>query len=108
LLEKKEKTKLSNIYKDRHCSLYDELLNNFPDKQFLITTHSPILVSFQYGEKHFKGYIPEKYLYDIEQYKQRRNEKCQTTRERGITFKHFLARSYIHLIHVLKKWILMI
>jgi len=92
-----------NIYKDRHTLLYDELLNNFPEKQFLITTHSAILVGFNYGDKRFAGYIPQKYLYDVEKYKG--DNECQMSlkNEKAIISKLSLENLSSFLIHILKK-----
>ena len=57
-----------HIYKDRHYLLYDQLIEKFPDKQILMTTHSAVLVGFKVGETHTAGYVPEKYLYDVDKY----------------------------------------
>lgn len=91
-----------NIYKDRHYILYDELLKNFPNKQFLITTHSAILVGFQCGNEYIKGYIPDKYLYDIERC-QNRSIQWQTLKERVIGFKPSVASRFLCWIHNLTK-----
>lgn len=93
-----------NIYKDRHTLLYDELLKNFPDKQFLITTHSPVLVGFQCGNEYIKGYIPDKYLYDIEKC-QNRSIQWQTLKERVIGFRPSAVNRFLCWIHNLMRLI---
>ena len=57
-----------HIYKDRHYMLYDQLLEKFPTKQILMTTHSAVLVGFKTKDRKIKGYIPKKYLYNIDKY----------------------------------------
>lgn len=61
-----------HIYKDRHAKLIAKILEIFPTKQFLITTHSPILVGMkdeQLGIE-IKPYLSKECLYPIEEYKQ--------------------------------------
>ena len=48
-----------HVYWKRHQILIDKLLNTFPDKQFILTTHSGVLPSS----------LPKENLYDIEEYK---------------------------------------
>jgi len=57
-----------HIYKDRHAPMIKKILEVFNDKQFFITTHSPILVGMNDENLGIviKPYLPEKYLYDIE------------------------------------------
>lgn len=48
-----------HIYFKRHAKMMDLLLEKFPDKQFIVTTHSGVLIE----------HIPQKYHYDLELYK---------------------------------------
>ncbi len=60
-----------HVYKDRHAVMVNKLITSFPDKQFFITTHSPILVGVNdpvYGID-IKPYLPEESLYPIESIK---------------------------------------
>jgi len=50
-----------HVYMQRHTKLVDKLLEHFPDKQYLATTHSAILV----GMSGIKGYLPQKNLIDV-------------------------------------------
>lgn len=54
-----------HIYFKRHRLLIDKLLKVFPDKQFIVTTHSGIIVEN----------LDDDYLYDIERYKKVEFEK---------------------------------
>ena len=54
-----------HIYSKRHKILIDKLLETFPDKQFISTTHSGVLPSI----------LPEAYVYDVEEYKIHESEK---------------------------------
>ena len=59
-----------HIYKDRHYMLYDQLLEKFPTKQILMTTHSAVLVGFKTKDRLVSGYIPKNYLYNIDKYQE--------------------------------------
>jgi len=48
-----------HIYWKRHKSMIDKLLEVFPKKQFIVTTHSGILSNI----------LPKEYMYDLEKYK---------------------------------------
>jgi len=48
-----------HIYWKRHKMLIDKLLDMFPNKQFVVTTHSGILPNI----------LDDKYIYDLEEYK---------------------------------------
>jgi len=50
-----------HIYMARHKKLVDKLLQHFPDKQFLATSHSPILV----GTEGIPAYLPPANLQDV-------------------------------------------
>ncbi len=50
-----------HIYKDRHIPMIKKLLQQFPDKQFITTTHSPILVGCQF----FEGYLKQNQKFDV-------------------------------------------
>jgi predicted ATP-binding protein involved in virulence len=54
-----------HIYMKRHAKLIDKIREHFPDKQFIVTTHSAVLV----GTNEFPGYVDKEFLYDIEDYK---------------------------------------
>lgn len=47
-----------HIYFKRHIDLINKLISTFPEKQFIVTTHSGIIVEN----------MPKKYLYDLEDY----------------------------------------
>jgi predicted ATP-binding protein involved in virulence len=49
-----------HIYFKRHSAMIDKLLECFPDKQILATTHSGVLIN----------HISPKYKYDLEKYKE--------------------------------------
>jgi predicted ATP-binding protein involved in virulence len=59
-----------HIYKDRHAAMIDELMNIFPNKQFFITTHSPILVGMEDKKLGISipSFLPQKFLYPVENY----------------------------------------
>jgi len=48
-----------HVYFKRHIQMLREILSRFPDKQFLVTTHSGVIIEF----------TNKKYQYDIEIYK---------------------------------------
>lgn len=52
-----------HIYFKRHMILVDKLKKTFPDKQFIVTTHSSVLVNE----------LPKNELYDIEKYRETEN-----------------------------------
>ena len=60
-----------HIYMDRHAKLINKLLSEFPNKQFIITTHSSVLVGVKDKSLgiNIKGYLDDSNLYDIEKYK---------------------------------------
>lgn len=62
-----------HIYKDRHAKLITKILEIFPTKQFLVTTHSPILVGMKDESLGLviPAFMPESSLYDIEKYKEK-------------------------------------
>jgi predicted ATPase len=51
-----------HIYMARHTKLVDKLLYHFPDKQFLATSHSPILVGLK-GV--IEPYLSKEHLHDV-------------------------------------------
>jgi len=59
------------VYFARHAPMIDKLLAIFPQKQFFIATHSPILVGLQDTERgiFISPYLPKEFLYPIEQVK---------------------------------------
>jgi AAA15 family ATPase/GTPase len=48
-----------HVYAKRHRQMIKKILDTFPDKQFIMTTHSSILIDS----------LPSRYLYDVEDYK---------------------------------------
>ena len=54
-----------HVYWKRHKILIDKLLNTFPEKQFIVTTHSGVLPKT----------LPTENLYDIEEYKMEEAKK---------------------------------
>ncbi|MFW6172498.1 MAG: hypothetical protein ACOC5T_02020, partial [Elusimicrobiota bacterium] len=66
-----------HIYKDRHATLIEKIVELFPDKQFFITTHSPVLVGMKDVELGITidPYLKCSSLYDLETYKQREEKK---------------------------------
>ena len=61
-----------HIYSKRHKILMNKLLEVFPDKQFIVTTHSGILPS----------YVPPEYVFDVEAY------KIEESKKLGIELKY--------------------
>ena len=51
-----------HVYMERHANLVDKIREHFPEKQFIATTHSPILV----GMKNVvKPYLAKEHLHDV-------------------------------------------
>jgi intein/homing endonuclease len=61
-----------HIYKDRHARLITKILDIFPTKQFLVTTHSPILVGMKDEAMgiNIPAFLRPEFLYNIEDYKE--------------------------------------
>ena len=59
------------VYFVRHAKMVNKLLEMFPNKQFIIATHSPILVGMDDEELkiHIPAYLPYECLYDVEKIK---------------------------------------
>ena len=57
-----------HIYKDRHAPMINKIMEVFSDKQFFITTHSPILVGMEDKELGIviEPYLKKEFLYDVE------------------------------------------
>jgi len=55
-----------HIYFQRHAKMIDKLLELFPKKQLICTTHSPILVGCE--SMGIEAYVDKNYLYGIESY----------------------------------------
>jgi len=66
-----------HIYKNRHAKTVKKILEMFPEKQFFITTHSPILVGVDDDENdiHIKPFIERENIYDIEKYRVEESER---------------------------------
>ena len=62
-----------HIYFKRHKRLVDLLIEKFPNKQFLMTTHSGILIN----------HVDEKYHYDLEEYKKKELKKFNIAYQEG-------------------------
>ena len=56
-----------HVYMERHVKMINKILSMFPDKQFLMTTHSPVLVGVQDPENNIDipPAVERKYLYNI-------------------------------------------
>jgi AAA15 family ATPase/GTPase len=57
------------IYMKRHPLVVKKLLEKFPDKQFIVTTHSPIIV----GWNGVPGCVPKEWLFNVDEYKETEN-----------------------------------
>lgn len=59
------------VYFARHAPMIDKLLEMFPDKQFFIATHSPILVGLDDPERGISvaPYLSKEFLYPIDEVK---------------------------------------
>ena len=57
-----------HIYKDRHAQMVNKLLDIFPEKQFFITTHSPVLVGMKDVELgiNIPAFLDAESLVDVE------------------------------------------
>lgn len=51
-----------HCYMERHTTMIDKLLEHFPEKQIIATTHSPVLVGLP---GRIKPYLPQKHLFDV-------------------------------------------
>jgi predicted ATP-binding protein involved in virulence len=62
-----------HIYKDRHATLINKMKEHFPDKQFFLTTHSPVLVGMSDKKLniHISPYLDREVLYNLESYKRK-------------------------------------
>jgi len=54
-----------HVYAKRHRQMLKKIMDTFPDKQFIMTTHSSVLIDS----------LPSKYIYDVEEYKIKEAEK---------------------------------
>lgn len=57
-----------HIYYERHARMISKILELFPDKQFIVTTHSAVLAGMKDDKLgiDIKPFLPAKYLYNVE------------------------------------------
>jgi len=58
-----------HVYMARHAIMIDKILELFPDRQFIATTHSPILVGCP--SMGINAYVNDEYLYNVDLIKER-------------------------------------
>ena len=66
-----------HVYMERHVKMINKILSMFPNKQFIMTTHSPVLVGVQDHENNIDitPAVEGKYLYNILDYRMQEIKK---------------------------------
>jgi predicted ATPase len=61
-----------HVYMARHAKMLRTILKTFPKKQFIATTHSPILVGVDDEENniHIPGFVKPEFRYNVDKYKE--------------------------------------
>jgi predicted ATPase len=67
------------VYFERHARMIDKIIDVFPNKQFIIATHSPILVGLDDKELniHIPAYLYYECLYNVEEYQITEEDKTK-------------------------------